>query len=354
MSDRSFMYLWLALMAMPLFLLGGCSKEVPPAEAKTVLVAAARAAEDPAGVVIGTVRSSQLHAVAAQNGGRVEKLFADTGARVRAGEVLAILDNSAESLKLAQASADAARLDAVAEERQHNFKRMDALMRAAAISPSAFDAAKSDALSSQRAAEAARKQEALAKRDLGLTVIRAPIDGVIASRQVRLSDQVAAGAVMFEVDGLGPREVVATAPETQAIRIGTTLVVRTATGEGTGIVTDVGERVSANGSRDIRLQLVSGKFAPGAVVEVVLATRSAFSSEVLVPSTAVVQPAGTAKAVFVVTKDEHLKRVPVLLRAFGAAGALVDGPLEPGDFVVVAGGSFLIPGMAVKPIQTAR
>jgi multidrug efflux system membrane fusion protein len=349
------MYCWLALMALPiLLLLGGCSQEVPPVEAKTVLVAAARAAEDPAGVVIGTVRSSQLHAVAAQNGGRVVRLLADIGSRVRADEVLAVLDNSAESLKLAQASADAARLAAVAEERQHNFKRMEALMRAAAISSSAFDAAKSDALSSQRAVEAARKLQALVQRDLNLTIIRAPIAGVIASRPVRLSDQVAAGAVLFEVDGLGPREVVASAPERESVRLGTTLVVRTATGEGTGIVTDVGERVSANGSRDIRLQLVSGKFAPGAVVEVVLATRTALGSEVLVPSTAIVEPAGSAKAVFVVTKDDHLKRVPVLLRAFGAAGALVAGPIEAGDFVVVAGGSFLIPGMAVKPVQTAR
>jgi RND family efflux transporter MFP subunit len=346
--------MWLALMAMPLLLLGGCSKKMPPAEVKTVLVAAVRVAEDPAGVVIGTVRSAQLHAVAAQNGGRVVRLLADIGSRVRAGQELAVLDNSAESLKLAQQSAEAERLTAIAEERQHNFKRMDALMRATAISSSAFDSAKSDALSSQRAAEAARKQEALAKRDLNLTIIRAPIDGVIASRQVRLSDQVAAGAVMFEVDGLGPREVVASAPERETIRMGTTLLVRTAAGEGTGIVTEVGERVSANGSRDIRLQLVSGKFAPGAVVEVVLATRVAFSSEVLVPSTAIVQPAGMAKAVFVVTKDNHLKRVPVSLRAFGAAGALVDGPLKPGDFVVAAGGSFLSPGTAVKPIQTAR
>lgn len=354
MSDRSLMYIWLLLIAVPLALfVAGCSKEASQPEAKTVLVTTARPAEDPAGVVIGTVRSAALHVVTAQNGGRVVKLLVDVGARVRAGQLLAILDNRAETLKLAQASAEAARFSAVAEERQHNFKRMDALMRAAAISASAFDAAKADALASERAAEAARKLEALAKRDLALTEVRSPSDGVIASRPVRLSDQVAAGGVMFEVDGLGPREVVATAPATQTIQLGSRLRLRSVSGEGIGLVTEVGERVSGGGSRDIRLQLVSGNFAPGTVVDVIL-TASNAPSGALVPSTAIVEPAGTARAVFVVTKDEHLKRVPVVLRAFGSAGAVIEGAVKPGDRVVVAGASFLSPGMAVKPVVAER
>lgn len=358
MSECSLLY----CRAMPVmmavaFLAGltGCSRPEPE-QAKTVLVVAARPAEDPAGVAIGVVRSASLHAVAAQNGGRVEKLLVDVGAHVRAGQVLAMFDSRAENLKLASATADAARLSAVAEERRHNFKRMDALMRASAISQSAFDAAKADARSTEKAAASARDLAALAKRDLDLTAVRSPIDGVVAARPVRLSDTVAPGTVMFEVDGQGPREVVTSAPAAAValLQPGMSLRLRMNGSEGRGVVTEIGERVSANSSRDIRVRIASGDFAPGSVVEIVLAPDRTKAAGALVPASAVIAPAGTAKAVFIVTADGRLKRVPVSLKAIGSAGALVDGAVRPGDRVVAAGASFLTDGMAVKPVLTAR
>lgn len=358
MSEHSLLYFGTkSAMAAVALLAGltGCSRPEPE-EAKTVLVVAARPPEDPAGVAIGVVRSAALHAVAAQNGGRVEKLLVDVGAHVRAGQVLAMFENRAENLKLASATADAARLSAVAEERRHNFKRMDALMRASAISQSAFDAAKADARSSENAATSARNLAALAKRDLDLTQVRSPIDGVVASRPVRLSDTVAPGTVMFEVDGQGPREVVASAPAAAVAMLhpGAQLRLRLSGGEGRGVVTEIGERVSANSSRDVRVQIVSGDFAPGSVVEIVLAPERAKRAGALVPATAVVASAGAEKAIYVVTAHDRLKRVPVSLRAIDSAGALVDGAVRPGDRVVAAGASFLAPGMTVKPVLTAR
>lgn len=357
MSECSLLYRFAAAVAGVVLLsaLTGCSRPEPE-QAKTVLVVAARPPEDPAGVAIGVVRSAELHAVAAQNGGRVEKLLVDVGAHVRAGQVLAVFENRAETLKLASATADAARLSAVAEERRHNFKRMDSLMRAAAISQSAFDAAQADARSTEKAAASARDLAALAQRDLDLTQVRSPIDGVVASRPVRLSDTVAPGTVMFEVDGQGPREVVASAPAAAVATLhpGAQLHLRLAGGEGRGVVTEIGERLSANSSRDIRVQIVSGDFAPGSVIEIVLAPDRAKLAGALVPASAVVAPAGAEKSVFVVTSGDRLKRVPVSLRAIGSAGALVDGAVRPGDHVVAAGAAFLTAGMAVKPIATAR
>jgi hypothetical protein len=173
---------------------------------------------------------------------------------------------------------------------------------------------------------------------------------------VRLSDTVAPGTVMFEVDGQGPREVVASAPAAAVamLRPGAQLRVRFAGGEGRGVVTEIGERLSANSSRDVRVQIVSGDFAPGSVVEIVLASERAKLARALVPATAVVAPVGAEKSVFIVASGDRLKRVPVSLRAIGSAGALVDGAVKPGDRVVAVGASFLTAGMAVEPVATAR
>jgi multidrug efflux system membrane fusion protein len=353
---RGWLFLFALLAALMCFSLTGCSKKDAVEAPKTVLVTLARAPIDPASVIVGTVRAAAAHDVSAQNGGRVEKLLVDVGAPVRAGQILAILENRAETLKLNLALADARRSQAQAVERQHNFQRMEALLRADAISKSAYEAAKADALVASNAAVAAREAEALAKRDLDLTIIRSPCDGIVAARQARLSDVVAAGTVLFEVDGRGPREIVAAAPdrEAQKLSVGMKLQLRTASGEGTGVITEIGQRLSGSGSRDIRMQIVSEDIALGSVVEVVLATGTDASASALVPPTAIVEPVGMPKSVFVVTSDNRLARIAVSLRAIGSAGALVDGAMKPGDRVVIAGGSFLTPGMAVKPVLATR
>lgn len=366
MSEQSFIYIGAncssykaVLRAFGIALLcavSACSPQKREPDARVVLVDKVRAPLLPGMVAIGTVRAVEAHDVPAQNGGRIISLMADVGQSVRAGEILARLDSRAETLALSQAESEYKRLQAVAVERNRNLQRMTALAKANAVSSAAFDSAKSDASASAQAAAAAHDAVALARRNLDLTVIRAPADGVVASRSVKLSDVLAAGSIAFEIDGAGAREITATTDEATASKLVVGSVVVFCNGEATGTarLIRVGERSAGTGARDVRLQIISGNAAAGAVVEVLLKGNGPAQGNAEVPLGAIAENTGAVKTVFIVDKTAHVRAVPVQLVAVGSYGALIKGAVHPDETVVTAGTSFLRDGMAVRPVLTAR
>lgn len=361
MSEPSLIYiertkiLSLALSAAMTWLAAACSPVPKPEDDKVVLVTEALPPENPANVVIGTVRAVQLHDVPAQNGGRVERLLVDVGNAVQAGQVLAILEKRAETLNLAQARNDYRRLDAVAEERKRNLTRMANLIKASAVSQAEFDAAKADAVAAARAAAAAKDAVGLARRNLDLTVIRAPVDGIVATRPVKLSDQLAAGTVAFEIDGDGSREIVASIDQDTAQNLTAGIIVPYRAGGtyGPARLTHIGRRVAGTGACEVRLQILSGNPPPGATVEVLLAPPSERRASALVPVAAVTHRGKTA-IVFVVGRDKRLRAEPVEVLSIDSGGTLVAGAVLPGETIAAAGAAFLRPGMAVNPTSTPR
>lgn len=366
MSEQSFIYVVahssvvkaviLALCGALLCAVSGCSPQKQDAEARVVLVDKARAPLAPGMLAIGTVRAAAAHDVPAQNGGRIISLLADVGQSVRAGQILARLDNRAETLALSQAESEYQRLQAIAVERGRNLQRMSALAKVSAVSPAALDSAKSDATAATRAAAAAQDAVALARRNLDLTFIRSPADGVVASRTVKLSDVLAAGGVAFEVDGTGAREITASTDEATAsgLVVGNVFTFHNGGAAGTARLTHVGERSAGTGARDIRLQIVSGNVAAGAVVEVQLNTRGKVQADAEVPLGAITENAGAAKTLFIVDRNAHVRAVPVRLVAVGSYGALIRGAVHPGETIVTAGTAFLRDGMVVRPVLTTR
>jgi HlyD family secretion protein len=134
--------------------------------------------------------------------GRLEWLGVQEGSRVKAGEVIARLENQdvAAARDSAVAGARARRADleqAEAELRdaEHNFKRTEDLFKQKFISESALDAARARyekaqaAISSGRAAigvaEANARQAEVA---VDQTLIRAPFDGIVLTKNANVGD----------------------------------------------------------------------------------------------------------------------------------------------------------------------
>jgi RND family efflux transporter MFP subunit len=152
----------------------------------------------------GYVTPRRRATVAAKVTGRVEQIDAEEGMTVAAGQVLARLDDSDARRRLA--AVQAARAVAAAslkdlEVRLANAEREQVraleLERAGFASAQAADAARTDVLSLKarlalagdqvRAADA---DVAIARQDLDNTVVRAPFDGVVVSKDAQRGEMV--------------------------------------------------------------------------------------------------------------------------------------------------------------------
>jgi membrane fusion protein, multidrug efflux system len=165
--------------------------------------------------------------VLAQRDGVVRSLHADVGTRVKAGDILARLDDQQLTADLEAARAKTAGTEAELKSWQSEAKVLDAdydratkLFNAQLIPLEEFEHAKYKA--EEEHWEVKRVQEALVtatatqhslELELEKTRIRAPFDGVVARRYVREGEQIMRGGRVFWITGDGPLEMRFTLPE---------------------------------------------------------------------------------------------------------------------------------------------
>jgi membrane fusion protein (multidrug efflux system) len=132
-----------------------------------------------------TIASDADAPVVAKVGGEVVKLLVEEGDRVLRGQVLAELDG--ERLRLEMLSAKA-NLDQVRGE----YERYTDLAARGLVSEAMFESLKYDA-------EALEATYELARLNFEYSRIRAPIDGVVSSREIKLGQSIAQSDVAFRI-----------------------------------------------------------------------------------------------------------------------------------------------------------
>ena len=171
--------------------------------------------------------------VGAQRPGMVAKLLADVGQPVRQGQLLALLD---DRQLLAQRDAAQARVhvdeanlhDWQAETKmaEADFRRADGMYKAKLSTEEELDHARYKKEGSLYEVEKGKQELLRAQADLQAvtlelekTRIRAPFDGVVARRYVRVGQEVATGDRIFWVTAVRPLRVKFTVPESLFGRI---------------------------------------------------------------------------------------------------------------------------------------
>ena len=161
--------------------LSGCGDPPKPpprqVQVKTEPVALARFSDDVD--TISTLEALSVVQLAAQAGGRIERLLVRQGDVVRQGQLLMVLDQ-------VQVRADVASLRAQWEKDELNYKRFEFLVRQGAASALQRDQFRAQFVQSR---EALRAREA----DLAFRDLRSPSDGVISDLQVKVGDVISAG-----------------------------------------------------------------------------------------------------------------------------------------------------------------
>lgn len=148
-----------------------------------------------------TIGAEEETGVVAKVGGVVNEILVEEGQYVRAGDVLAKLDDERIAVQLDQARANLEKLAS-------NYERNVNLHEQSLISTEAFQQSKYE-YEQQKAAYD------LADLDFKYTSIRTPISGVVAERLVKIGNMVLPNQTVFRVSGLDPLIAVLHVPERQ-------------------------------------------------------------------------------------------------------------------------------------------
>lgn len=198
--------------------------EPSPASAPPAAPAAPR---DASFVASGPLLVENQVDLAAQRPGVVIKILADVGQSVRHGQLLASLDDRQllAQRDAAQASLNSAQADlqdwrAETKVAEADFRRADAMYKAQLSTQEQlehsrykWEGSKFEVEKGKQTLLHAQASLQAASLELEKAHIRAPFDGIVARRYVRLGQDVAAGDRLFWVSAVRPLQVRFTLPE---------------------------------------------------------------------------------------------------------------------------------------------
>jgi HlyD family secretion protein len=186
---------WLWLTVGAVVVLGGGFLLLNNGSSDKITYRTAKADRGDIAVVIsatGTLQAVTTVQVGSQVSGTIAKLYADFNTRVKEGQLLAQLDPTFLQATVNEQRANVDRALAQVNEAQRNFQRTADLFSKALVSQADMDAA-TTALESAKASLAQAKA-ALERAEVNLryATIKAPISGVVISRNVDVGQTVAA------------------------------------------------------------------------------------------------------------------------------------------------------------------
>lgn len=328
--------LLLAALVLPVLRAGAApAVEVPVVQASPQAVAVAFEFE-------GAVQAVRQSTVAAQASGRIAQMEVQAGDRVRAGQVLAIVDDRESQAVLQRSRAQVAQADAQLRNAQANARRTRELQAQGFVSQAALDTADAGLKAAQAGhdeASAGQRQSALAQ---GFTRVTAPYDGWVLETLAQAGDLAVPGKALLTLYAPAPLRAVVHVPVSRAAAARGAAQVEVMLPDGNGgssWVKPVGREILPAAdpvaqTQEWRLELPpSPGLAPGQQVRVRFAGSQA--SRVVVPAAAVLRR-GELTAVYVASAEGGFVLKAVRLGPdHGTAGVEVLAGLAAGDRVAV-------------------
>ena len=356
---------WNGVFAIVLLGLAACSEEQPAEMPRPALVVQPGGGAGAAlSAYAGEVRAREESPLAFRVGGNLVRRNVDAGARVRKGEVLALLDAGDFALQAQAAQAQLAAAEADLVRARGDRDRYARLVGDRLISQSAYDAQVAAYRAAEGQARAARAQMDVMRNQEGYSQLRAPRDGVIASRQAEAGQVVAAGQTIFTLAADGGREVAIGLPENRIrqFSVGQPVMIELWNAPGQrlpGVIREIAPaadaqtrtyaaRVSLVGD-EVQQQVELGQSARVYVQE------NGSEAALKLPLSAIQRGDGDRTTVWVVDPASGKVRAQaVQLGPYGEASVPVLGGLKSGDWVVGAGGHLLREGQVVAPVDRSN
>lgn len=321
--------------------------ETHGASRQTVSAATAAEAALPRVIVAsGSVSAWEEVPIGAETGGLTAVgVYVDEGAYVRQGQVLVKLNDALLQAQLRQQQAGVQTAEANAARDDAALGRAQELKQRGFLSQASLDTALANQRASQANLASARAALSEIRTRLSQAEIKAPVSGLIISRNVTKGQIVEAGTQLFRMVRDGRLELDAQVPETDlpALRAGQTATITSNEGVTTsGTIRIVTPEVDAQ----TRLGLARITLSPGSGLKPGMFARAAIDAgaqpATVVPTGAVLYRNNKA-GVFVLSADNAASFRPVTVLSRRDDQTSVSG-VEPGVRVVVQGAGFLSDG----------
>jgi RND family efflux transporter MFP subunit len=305
-------------------------------------------------IISGSLTAVREAEVRAETTGPVRESRVEAGQRVKAGAVLARLDDTALrdaflSARAAFRSAEVAMADA-----RRDLERDERLHQAGAVSDRALEQSRTRVATAEAALADAQARLVSAREQLEKTTVRAPFAGVVSEREVSAGDVVQSGTLLYTIVDPATMQLEATVPadQLQSLKVGTP-VEFTVSGYGTRRFQGRIDRINPSAdpaTRQVRIYvtipnrdqgLVAGLFTEGRV-------ESQRKRAPAIPVTAL-DPRGMSSEVLRL-HEARVQRVKVDLGIRDLAAELVEVArgLAPGDTVLLGSSQGLADGTVVR------
>ncbi|MDZ7792042.1 MAG: efflux RND transporter periplasmic adaptor subunit [Xanthomonadales bacterium] len=363
-TDRpaSLQHLGIALLvgtAMTLSL-GACSdgdSSTGPAipEGQPVRVATVGNGRPPARLRLpGVVRAVERAELAFLHAGQLAERLVQRGERVEAGQALAILHNPSLMPGVAGAEARVRELDEQIERLEREAERLTNLHERGLVSTDALDAVTAQRDAARQARGQAEASLTEAREQLAEATLRAPFSGRIVALSVEPGQFVNAGQPVIHLSAPDRLEVAIdlSARQSSRLRVGDEARVRTLENgrQLTGTIREIGlAEPGRPASAVIELPPEAApEWTPGQAVHAELTWPG--ESRMSVPLDALIDTGDGLPHVFRHTNG-HVELVSVIPGQLDGGRIRVDGELEDGDEVVVAGHGQLLDGERVRVLR---
>ena len=325
----------------------------------------------------GTVQAFEQTPVYARTSGYVSRRYVDIGDRVRAGQLLATIEDPQTEQSLRQAQAAVLQLKAQlvqARANAHlttlNNQRFEQLYQEGVVSRASADQQAAQSGANDATVQAAQANIAAGEANVkslqeqaGFSRVIAPFAGTILSRGIDTGSLISAGSAssvtqLFTIGQSGTVRVFTNVPQANAPAVMSAHAAQVQFRELPGqVFSGTIARTSSSidpSSRtllaEIDLQNADGKILPGMFASVLFDTRRV-APPLLIPANAlIVRSAGPQAFVVDANHVAHLRSL-TLGRDFGAATEVITG-LRAGDVVILSPGDSVTDGAKVEPQMT--
>lgn len=357
-SRRPALALALAL-ALPAPALSACGRSPEKAEAvreRVVLVAPVDfGRQNQARELVAAIRPRVESDLAFRVTGKLVRRLAETGQRVTAGDVLAMLDDADLRLQKEQADAELLAARAALEQTAAEERRAAKLRQEGWATQAALELKRAAAAEARGRFERAKRAAELAQNSLDYASLKAEADGVVTAAFVEPGQVVAAGKPAFRLARAGELEAAVALPEAFAAAAGAgeaRLVLWSRPGVSyRARVRELSPSADpATGTFAARFSILDPDPAIALGMSATLHIEKPMIEAVAAVPLSALLDQGEGPGVWRVDAERRLSFVPVGVKRYETKMALVTGGLKDGDHIVILGAHKLEAGEKVRPL----
>lgn len=327
----------------------------PPESGQAVRVAAIEDGKPPVRLRLpGVTRSVERADLAFLHSGLLAERLVQRGEPVSAGQALAILNNPALMPGVTGAEARVRELDEQFERLERETQRLTNLHERGLISTDELDRVRAQRNATRQARSQAQASLDEAREQLAEATIRAPFAGRVVALPVEPGQFVSPGQTILSISAPEQLEVAVdlSARQAQSIDVDQSVSVRRLAGgpQLSGRIREIGLPAPGRAATAVveLPETAWPDWSPGQAVHVELSWTN--GERLTVPLDALIDTGDGLPHVFRL-RDDRAELVSVIPGELDGGRVRVDGELDPGDEVVIAGHGQLLDGERVRVLR---